>query len=367
VHSLCRKHLDFDACGGEGAHRWSLLDPLSTLYGKVTHLRNVCYDRQWLKTTWLDVPVISVGNLTTGGTGKTPMVVLLAHLAREAGCQPGVILRGYGGRQGQEADEVMLLRRELPGIPIVACPDRIAGGKQAIVQSAQMLIADDGFQHRRLGRDLDICLVDACFPFGGGKMLPAGRLREPLEGLARADMVILTRCDQVQEETVAQIRSQMREYTNDIPVLTSRHRVKHCVDLQGNILGDLTGRRMFAFAAIGRPESFFNTVRETGADVMGTRCFPDHHRFTTEELAEIRRESADVGADMLICTAKDMVKIDIETAKSAGISPEELAAIEIEITMSDEDLTLLRNKIREVANRVPKREILGHANIRPHA
>jgi tetraacyldisaccharide 4'-kinase len=335
-------------------NRW--LEPLSSLYGQVMRLRNFCYDRQWLKTTWLDVPVISVGNMTTGGTGKTPMVIFLAQLAAEAGIRPGIVLRGYGGTSNHEADEVLLLRRELPGLPVIANPDRIAGGRHAIEQSAGLLIADDAFQHRRLGRDLNICLVDACFPFGGGKILPAGRLREPMEGFSRADVVILTRCDQINEQELGSLKSQIEQFAGPIPILTSNHRVKRYVDSLGNVKNPVGGR-VFAFAAIGRSESFFNTVRETGVTLVGTRSFPDHYYFTADDLKEVQQQAFDDGAEFLVCTAKDIVKINPSLLSAAGISPEKLTALEIEIAMPNENVAFLRDKIREVAARVPKREL----------
>jgi len=332
----------------------SLLNPLAAIYGQVMHLRNLCYDRQWFKTHWLEVPVISVGNLTTGGTGKTPMVILLANLAGQAGLTPGIIMRGYGSKPGHDADEVLLLRRELPGVPIVADPDRIAGGKRAIEQSAQILIADDAFQHRRLGRDLNICLVDVCFPFGGGKILPAGRLRESLTGFKRADMVILTRCDQATSEQIDELKSKIRSLTDSIPILTSQHRVRRCVDASGTVITDLQGKKVFAFAAIGRSESFFNTLRESGVTLTGTRSFPDHHYYTSGDLQQIHAEFVQQGSDLMICTAKDMVKIGSELLKSVNIAPSELSALEIEMAMPSDDLDLLRQKISEVAARVPR-------------
>jgi len=174
-----------------------ILSAAGLIYGRITTIRNGWYDHGVLKTRWLDAPVIAVGNMTTGGTGKTPMVIYLAKMVESIGERPGVIMRGYGSKPGKEADEVMLLRRHLPGVPIIGNPDRIDGGKHAIQQGAEVIIADDAYQHRRLGRDLDICLVDAMLPFGGGQILPLGRLREPMTGFSRADLVILTRCDQV--------------------------------------------------------------------------------------------------------------------------------------------------------------------------
>ncbi|MFA5864134.1 MAG: tetraacyldisaccharide 4'-kinase [Phycisphaerae bacterium] len=335
-----------------------VLGPLGGLYGELIRVRNFFYDRGLVKTVWLPVPVISVGNLTTGGTGKTPMVVLLGKMAEEAGYSVGVVLRGYGSTGGREADEVILLGRELPGAMVSVCGDRILGGRRAISQSVRVLIADDGFQHRRLGRDLDICLVDATNPFGGGKMIPAGRLREPVEGLGRADIVVLTRCEQVERAIVEEIKLEIRRYAGDVPILVSEHRVRGCEDLEGNRFDHceekIGGRKVFAFAGIGQPEAFFNTVRKIGGIVVGTREFRDHHYFTVGELREIREEVNQVGADFIVCTMKDRVKISAGMIRDAGIGAKAIFAIAIEIFMEDEDREMLRKKIWEVSKRVVK-------------
>jgi tetraacyldisaccharide 4'-kinase len=322
-----------------------LLAPLGKVYGEVMRVRNYFYDRGWMKTRWLEAPVISVGNLTVGGTGKTPTVAMIGKMVAAAGKRPGVIMRGYGRRAGRESDEVLLLRRALgEGAAVVANPDRIAGSREAIERfGAQVLIADDGFQHRRLGRDLDICLVDGSFPFGGNRVLPAGRLREPMEGLERADVVIMTRSDQVSEEELETIQAKIREYT-EVPILRSRHRVCGFTDLAGRRYSEIRGRKVFAFSGIGRNESFFQTVRETGAEVVGTRGFADHHYFTTKELREIRDEASRCGAELAVCTVKDLVRI--ETTK-VDIEPEKILAVEIEISMAEEDEEILREKIEE--------------------
>ncbi len=331
-----------------------LLGPLGKVYGELMRVRNIFYDRGWLGTRWVDVPVISVGNLTVGGTGKTPTVVLVAKMVQEAGKRAGVILRGYGRKEGREADEALLLKRSLgEGTAVVSNPDRIAGGREAVERyGAEVLIADDGFQHRRLGRDLDICLVDAGFPFGGGRVLPAGRLREPMGGLKRADVMIITRSDQVSAQELEKIAGRIREYT-EVPVLRSRHRVCGFSDLAGRRYSDIRGRKVFAFSGIGRNESFFQTVWETGAEVVGTKGFADHHQFTREDLQGIREEMNCCGAELAVCTVKDLVRIEVREA-------EDFLAVEIEIDMTEEDRRILKEKIEEqcklqIANFIPIR------------
>jgi len=327
------------------------LSPLGALYAQIMRIRNFGYDRQWpgLKTRWLDMPVISVGNLTVGGTGKTPTVILIAELVRAAGKQPGIIMRGYGKIAGREADEVLLLKRALGNLPVIANPDRIAGGLSAIDQGAQVLIADDAFQHRRLGRDMDICLIDAGFPFGGGRVLPAGRLREPITGLARADIVIITRSDRVSPRTVETIEAQIRKITS-VPILHARHQVSGMVNLLNNPIKPNQTSRVVAFSGIGRNESFFETVRQQGLAIVETRGFPDHHYFTPDEIREIADTVGRCKADLAVCTAKDLVRIDSDAARKAGLDPEKIVALEIVIGLADGHEDILNRKIEEIIN-----------------
>ncbi len=332
-----------------------LLSPLGKAYGQVMRVRNYLYDRQWLKTHWLGSPVISVGNLTTGGTGKTPTVIKLAKMVSELGKRPGIILRGYGSRKGLEADEVLMLRRSLPGVPIVANADRIAGGRIALEQSVEVLIADDAFQHRRLGRDLNLCLVDATNPFGGERVLPAGRLREPMAGLGRSDMVFLTRCDQAEAKTIDSLISRIREYAGPVPILRCEHRANGYVDAAGKAyaIDFLAGKEVFAFAGIGRPESFFETLKSVGVRLTGTRVYRDHHDFTDKEIVELAEAAERSGASAILCTLKDLVKIDPKTQVG------NLLALSVEICLSVEDEERLSRKIGEVTSQFSREKIEG--------
>ncbi len=301
------------------------------------------YDRQWMRTHWLDVPVVSVGNLTTGGTGKTPMVIKLAEISDELGCNPGIVLRGYGRRGDRESDEVMLYRRELPGKVIAADPDRVEAGKTAISESADVIIADDAFQHRRLGRDLNICLIDACFPFGADKLLPAGRLREPITEINRADLVIITRCDQIEADALNKIISEIQKITSDVPILRTTHKPIRFIDANGDTypLETIAKGRIFAFSAIARPESFHRTIRSLEAEIAGSMSFRDHHFFSDDELANINRQAENLNIDYIICSCKDMVKLpNIDTGK--------ILALEIEIEFMDDGETILTEKLRQV-------------------
>src|SRR5438876_5539483 len=174
-------------------------------YGSAVHLRNWCYDRGWLPTHRPPVPVISVGNLTAGGTGKTPCVEYLARFLQARGLRPAVLSRGYRGN-GRPNDEALILEANLPDVPHLQGKDRVTRASQAVrVFGADVLILDDGFQHRRLRRDLDLVLIDAMNPWGHGRLLPRGLLREPISSLRRADAVIVTRLDQAQPAEIERI------------------------------------------------------------------------------------------------------------------------------------------------------------------
>jgi tetraacyldisaccharide 4'-kinase len=326
------------------------LSPLAAIYGRIMTLRNVLYDHNYLKTHWLDAPTIAVGNITTGGTGKTPTVVFLAKLLRDLGSRPGIIMRGYGSKPGQDGDEVLMLRRVLPDVPVVANPDRIIAGRSALEQGADVIIADDAFQHRRLGRDLNLCLIDAVSPFGGEKNLPAGHLREPLAGLNRADIFIITRSDQVAPEALDQIRYRLNHFATNVPILTSSHRPCSLSDLAGHESSaeTLAGRKIVAFAAIGRPDAFFKTLKSLGAQVLAERAFRDHHRFTLADLIALRDAAKNVHADALVCTAKDLVKFTPAMLRDAEMPADFLFSLDIEITLSNEDREQLTKKINAI-------------------
>ncbi len=320
------------------------------IYGQIIRLRNYLYDRGVLKAHWPDVPVISVGNITVGGTGKTPTVILLAELIKSLEARVGIILRGYGGRAGIESDETMLFRRRLGDTIIVANPNRVQAAEQATEQGADILIADDAFQHRRLNRDLDICLIDATFPFGGGRLLPIGRLREPLDSLNRADLIIITRTDQITTDQLDELTKKLRSITDDIPILYSIHKAKRFTDVKRSAfpLETIRDKKVFLFASIARPASFEKTIAQLNARIVGTKFFPDHHFFTQTDLQNIKKQADNVQADFIVCTEKDIVKLDTSMMKAAGISTERLFATEIEIELLDNGKDLLIKKSQQL-------------------
>lgn len=291
--------------------------PLSFVYRSVTGLRNWCYDSGLFKQHALGVPVVSVGNLTVGGTGKTPLVVWLVATARAAGRRPGVLARGYGRTDGEAFnDEGKLLAMRFPDLPQVQDPDRVRGGRAlAARDDVDLVILDDGLQHRRLARDTNIVCVDAVKPFAQGSVLPAGDLREQARGgLLRADVVVLTRADRLAGADAVRARvEQLRDYVqnDDLPVLACRHAPTGLVDLDGAKLGkvdELRGRSVVAVAAIARPDSFRTTLEELGATVADSLWFRDHHEYSAHDARQITERARALDATV-VTTEKDAVKL----------------------------------------------------------
>lgn len=293
------------------------LAALSAPYGAAVSLRNAAYDRGLVPAAQGDVPVVSVGNLTLGGTGKTPLVAWLARALVERGFRPAIISRGYGAARGQRSDEAAELAILLPGVPHVANRNRVAGVQAAASAGADIAVLDDGFQHRRLARDLDIVAVDATDPFGGGRLFPRGLLREPLAGLVRAQAVVLTRAGSVDATRRAAIRRTLSDACRGAlpPVwLEATHRPVHLRSATSatRSLERLIGPRVAAFAGIGNPAAFRASLTDAGANVVGFRSFPDHHAYASADLDAIRVWASGLQADMVVTTLKDLVKVPEE-------------------------------------------------------
>jgi tetraacyldisaccharide 4'-kinase len=299
--------------GPLGALR-TLLKPAGWLYGAVVLARRRAYRSGRLRSERLDVPVISVGNITTGGTGKTPMVEFVARLCLARGRRPAILSRGYrSSSRAAKNDETLLIESRLPGVAQYPDPDRVAAGRKAINDGADCLILDDGFQHRRIQRDLDLVLIDALDPFGGGSCLPAGMLREPLKALQDADALVITRDDTLDEAGRSALRRRLAEIAPGKPII-------HCVHCPVSITGwnsdqqdppeSLAGKKVFLFVGVGHPEAFFRAVESlTGIEPMRAWAFPDHFAYGAEALADLARECDASGAEVALVTEKDMVKI----------------------------------------------------------
>jgi tetraacyldisaccharide 4'-kinase len=298
-----------------------ILPPLSVLYGAITRARLSLYRRGTLQSFKLERPVISVGNITTGGTGKTPLVEWVARTVAATGRRVCILTRGYGrdnpGRRvvvsdgntvlaapSEAGDEPFLLASNLLGVAaVIADADRVAAGRHAIAQfNTDCFVLDDGFQHLRLERDLDIVTIDATNPWGGGHLLPYGRLREPPSSLSRADCVVITRIDQA--SNVPALTEKLRLLTNNAPIFHLRMRVTRLKPFKN--APEMIAPPVAAFCALGNPQSFFNQLSH---EVVFQRSFPDHHRYTQHDLASLTAAAQRAGAKSLITTAKDAVKL----------------------------------------------------------
>lgn len=273
--------------------------------------RNKLFDWGWKKGHRASVPVVSVGNLTLGGTGKTPCVEYIAGFYRQHDYQLAILSRGYGAEAGRN-DEAMLLEENLPDVPHLQDRDRVAIANTAIEElESEILVLDDGFQHRRLARDLDIVLIDASNPWGYGHLFPRGVLREPLGNLRRAGVVMITRADRVSAEALQEIRKRVLRFAPG-PVVVTRHapiELLHGENEQAP-LDELRGKPVAAFAGIGNPGAFRRTLEELGANVIAFRVFPDHHGYTRHDVDDLRRWADQQPADAVIATTqKDLVKL----------------------------------------------------------
>lgn len=299
-------------------------------YAIALRLRNLLYQKGLKKTHCLSRPVISVGNITTGGTGKTPVVEFLARRLREAGRNVCILSRGYKSA-GQLGDEQRMLDESLntsgPNrVKLIANPNRVVGAHDALADdpTIDVFLLDDGFQHRAVRRDFDIVLVNAREPFGYGHVLPRGMLREPLTGLRRADAFIVTHADQVSPAELSQIEMTLRAHQSDAPIYRCAHvHAGLSSDSTSQVanpnmpIDELSKRRFFLFCGIGDPQSLHTQLSKYGINYIGHHFFPDHHRFEGADMDRVQAEAAAAGAEALVTTAKDWVKLSLLTRQAA--------------------------------------------------
>ena len=287
---------------------------LAAPYGLAAAARNAFYDCGLLPRHAAPIPVISVGNLTLGGTGKTPLVAWVARLLAAEGHRPAVVSRGYAARPGDVSDEALELAILVPGVPHVADRDRVRGVSAAAARGADVAILDDGFQHRRLRRTLDIVAIDASDPFGCGQLFPRGLLRESPSGLARAHAVVLTRADGLTNPQRAEIHDSVVRARRGRPAsiwLATAHRPVATRTATGRVepLAALAGRRTAGFCGIGNPAAFRDTLATCGLDVIGFRAYADHHAYSPADCAAIATWAKGLGVERIVTTLKDLVKI----------------------------------------------------------
>ncbi|MBU0754874.1 MAG: tetraacyldisaccharide 4'-kinase [Planctomycetes bacterium] len=291
------------------------LHTLSFLYGGLIRLRNLLYHVGLLKRHSPGIPVVSIGNITVGGTGKTPLVILLARAALKKGFRPGVVARGYkGDTRGDRLlnDEGLLLLEKVPGLALDQDPDRLSAAKRLIKdRNVNLILMDDGFQHRKLNRDLDLVVLDALQPFGFGRVLPAGLLREPLSGLRRAHAFVLTRCDLATPERLNDIETILNRLAPGKPIFRTEHtpsRLRRIDDTCTGKPDDLKSEKIFLFSGIAHPRAFEETLVTLGAQVVGKAIYPDHYHYQRQDLQEIARKAAGCLAARVVTTSKDAVK-----------------------------------------------------------
>jgi tetraacyldisaccharide 4'-kinase len=309
--------------------------------------RGFLYDAGVLTAARASVPVVSVGNLAVGGAGKTPVVLALAARLAAAGRRPAVLSRGYGAVRGDDrvvadghsvlldaargGDEPVLLARRIPGLRVLCGPDRARLAARAVALGADVLLLDDGFQHRRLRRDLDVVVIDSTNPWGNGHCLPYGPNREPRSALRRAGLVWLTHADRAPAEGLASLRALARSSTGRPPV-ESRHAPRDLADglLRGSFpLDGLAGRRVALLTGVARPASVRRTVEGLGATIADSTAFPDHHRFTPAEVEDVIRAAGRAGADWVVTTEKDAVRLPDSVAGDPRLR---VLRIDVEVT-----------------------------------
>lgn len=283
-------------------------------YRTAIGFRNALYASGLKRIHQAAAPVISVGNLTTGGTGKTPIVAEVCRLLQEFGCAPGIISRGYRSVDGLANDEKRVLAVLCPNVPHEQNADRVAAASDILREhSVAAIVMDDGFQHRRLHRNLDLVLIDATNPFGYGHILPRGLLREPLSALRRAAAVLITRTDLVNESDLIAIQATLLKAAPELAdrILRVAFRPVGLLSITGqkSELQTIADQPVFLMSGLGNPEAFAATCRKAGLRIAGTRWFPDHHHYTMRDLQKVAVEAQSSGAFRILTTLKDLVKL----------------------------------------------------------
>lgn len=301
--------------------------PLAAGYRMGSALRIAAYRRGWLASRRLNRPVVSVGNLSVGGTGKTPFVAFLADLLVRHGWKPGILTRGYGRRKGPKeiaiepgagsppdprevGDEPALLARKLPELPIVVSADRYSAGLLAENKfGVEVHILDDGFQHLELARDVDIVLLDCTQAHSNRELLPSGRLREPLEALKRAHLVALSRTELIDPQPMEE---SVRQANPKASIFRCKTKLKGLLNLSHGALENFGAKQnepIHAFCGIGNPSAFFDDLERWGFAVASRSAFPDHHVYRAQEITHLITLARQSGAKTLITTEKDAVNL----------------------------------------------------------
>jgi tetraacyldisaccharide 4'-kinase len=316
-----------------------VLWPLSLLYGGAVRFRTWLYAKDWLKQKRLNAPVISVGNVTTGGTGKTPMVIWLANKFLADGKRVGILSRGYLG-SGGTSDEVEIMKQHLRERAAFGVgKNRYAEGRRLEKEGIEVFLLDDGFQHRQLARDYDIVLIDATQPFRQETLLPAGSLREPTSAVNRADLVIFTRTNHAPGAIWA-----MQQWPQ-FPIFPARTKLlgfrRFGSDRESTLSIDETPGPFFAFCGIGNPEGFFADLKEWKIPVAAQATFGDHHPYTAADVAKIENLAAEVGAMAFVTTEKDEQNL----GQASFTRPVYVVVITLDVPDEEEVLRRIKSKV----------------------
>jgi len=288
-----------------------LLSPFEVAYRAIVKGRGFLYDRRVLKAHDVSVPIVSVGNLSVGGTGKTPISAWLATQMVERGANPAIVLRGYGD------DEILVHQRLNETISVIACANRVRGMRDALAEAADIIILDDAFQHRRAARDADVVLIDADTWTGNTRLLPAGPWREPLSAVRRASLVIVTRKTS-DRASVAAVKDAVAAAAPQVPIASvslAPGELRSTATGQTMPLQALDGADVTAIAAIANPDGFFRQLTRLGA-IVRPHTYPDHYAFSARDA----RRLADMAqaSDFAVCTLKDAVKLESFWPPEAG-------------------------------------------------
>jgi tetraacyldisaccharide 4'-kinase len=336
------------ARGETAVSPWMATYPFGLVVRMVAALRNFAFDHGLIRSEETPLPVISVGNITLGGTNKTPFVEMLCRMLQEAGISPGIVSRGYGGRtvdpvvitadslspsdsgdfrdtlsslRDLVGDEPLLLASRLPGVPVAVSKDRLRDVEVLSRNGVELIVADDAFQHRRMGRDADIVLIDACCPFGNGWTVPAGILREMPAVLSRASLVVITKSDQVEPEKLVRLVGDVVRFVPEEKLFFSRISLHTWRRWNGGWKGESPKgpSRVLAFSAIGSPESFRRSLERGGTAVLREHRFKDHYRYRPEDMRALEESMASCGADCMVCTEKDVYNLPPEWRPSHDV------------------------------------------------
>ena len=352
-----------------------ILNLFSILFAQIIKIRYFLYDKRLLKNNPLGCLVIVVGNITVGGTGKTPVVEKLAKTLQQNGRKVGIISRGYKSKKeslikkmlrfitnGEVAppkvvsdgknvllgsklagDEPYMLAKNLPGVVVVCDKNRVKAGYFAIKDfGCDTLVLDDGFQYLKLKGSLNICLVDSTNPFGNEHLLPRGILREPLHRLSKADYILITKTKNIQQ--CEELHRTIRKHNSLAKMIYCTHTPRFLVDIKSQEeknLDFIKGKKVAIFSGIAYPESFEGTIKEQGADIIYTKRFLDHHRFSKGEIKTVFMESFASSAEMILTTEKDAVRLP----KIFPKIPLYYLRLEIDLLSNEEDFNSLAERI----------------------